>query len=82
MSELQTFFLTLPVYYMKIKLHHKNYHAGKSGMGNLENAYNMMASASSSSQSFQLHLCLLSPGVLVSSLSHPLPFISRSILNC
>lgn len=60
MSELQNFFLTLPAYYRQIKLHHKNAHAEKSDVGKIENAYNVLASPSSFSQSFYLHLCPLS----------------------
>lgn len=52
MSELQNFFLTLPAYYRQIKLHHKNAHAEKSDVGKIENAYNVLASPSSFSQSF------------------------------
>lgn len=37
MSEIQNFFLTLPVYYMQIKLYHKNVHVGKSDTRELEN---------------------------------------------
>lgn len=55
---MQNFFLTLPVYYVQIKLHYKNSNTRKSDMEELENTYDMTGRSSSFSQSFHIHPCL------------------------